>query len=175
MTTPPALIKESEVKKEGEITMEEPIGLEQIEKAKRLAELESEQEINEIVANLPTEFEVNGKVLKVDCKTIRQFVQIDRCVLEFQKLAFTATESPTDTEEFYDYTLEKNEKAYKLLSQAIFYIVNKNYNEPEISLDWIEENIDFTDGNTADQILDAYIYRRSTKSSVKKILGMRQF
>lgn len=155
--------------------MEELIGLEQIEKAKKLSELEKEQEINEIVANLPTEFEVNGKILKVDCKTIRQFVQIDRCVFEFQKLAFSEVEVPTDTEEFYNYTLEKNEKAYKLLSQAIFYIVNRNYGEPEISLDWIEENIDFTDGGIADQILDSYIYRKSTKSTVKKILGMRQF
>ena len=43
-------------------------------------ELERQQEINEALVNVPTEFEVNGKTIEIRSKSPKQLVQIDNLI-----------------------------------------------------------------------------------------------
>ena len=155
--------------------IDNPVGLEQIDRAKMLSDIEEDQNLNEIIANLPTEFAVDGKILKVDCKTIKHLVLVDRAILAIQRLAFSTIETESDTIEFWDEVQKKNEKCYELMAKVIFLIVNKNSDNPEITLDWINEHVDVTGGGVGEQIIDSYNYRNSPNSFLKKILGSRKF
>lgn len=155
--------------------MDNPIGLEQIDKAKTLNAIEEDQNLNEIIANIPTEFVVDGKTLKVDCRTIKQMVVIDRAIIEAQKLAFSPMQADADSPEWWVEIQQKIEQNYEIMAKIIFLIVNKNSDEPEIELDWVKEHIDVTENGIGEKILDSYNYRNSPSPFLKKILGSRKF
>jgi hypothetical protein len=149
-------------------------GLRQMESAKQgLEQLEDEQQRNEMIANIPLEFNVASTTLRVTAKTIKRMVEIDRLILEMQKLAYLEIEAPADEDIFWNEVLEKTEKCYNLMAEIISKVVESN--DGEITLDWVRENIDITEGGIGEKIIDAYNIKCSPTPLIKKILGSRKF
>jgi len=153
----------------------------------KLAEVTEIQRINEALVNIPTEFNVNGKVIKIKSKPMGQMVQVDRKILELYKMQFSDETPADDAEdittkpEYWDERISILEATYKKISEILFYIINDNYTEPEFTEAWITNNIDtgsaFDDdpnSGMGNRILDAYNHRCSPDDLVKKMMQSKK-
>ena len=143
--------------------------------AQQLVELEAIQATNESIANIPDEFIVADRTIKISSKSIRQMVKIDRAVLELHKIAYLTDESNLEGEELWEATIRKNENIYDRMVDVLFCIVNDNVNKPEFTKEWIEDNISAAIGSVGEQIIDAYNQKCGTDTTVKKMLMSRKF
>ncbi len=145
------------------------------------------QAINEAIANIPIEFEVNDKVLQIHSKSANRMVVIDKIISELQLLGEEEIEFPDFEEELSEEKLkeqrdefmlkveEKNAKIREKIFKVIFNIINPNLDKPEVTIEWLMEHLDITEGGVADQIIDAYNEKCNPGSLVKKILMSRKF
>jgi hypothetical protein len=139
--------------------------------AKQLSELEEIQKANEIIANIPTEFTIDGKTIGIKSKSIKQMVAIDRAILELHKAAYSTIDEDLEEEELWEATIKKNETIYRKMAECLFSIINDNTAKAEFTIEWIEDNISLTAGELGEQIIDAYNYKCSTAdTTVKKML-----
>ena len=150
-------------------------GIDQIEELKVLKDTEISQQANEIIANIPVEFKVDGRTLKVDCKTIAQIVKVDGLILQLQKISYLEVEADELSEEFFDALAEKANKLYDLMADILFHILNQDPESPEVLREWIIEHIDIMEGGVGEQIIDAYNQRCSPAPFLRKLLSARKF
>ena len=159
--------------------------------------IDNKQAINEIIANIPIEFEVDDKILQIHSKSANRMVVIDKIISELQLLGEEEIEFPDFEEdssedelkeqrnEFMIKVEEKNAKIREKIFKVIFNIVNPSLEQaegqrsagtaPEITIEWLMEHLDITEGGIADQIMDAYNEKCNPGSLVKKILLSRKF
>ncbi len=143
------------------------------------------QEINEMVVNIPVEFEVGGKAIEIYSKSIRDMVQVDKLINQLRNVGaedidisdvIDADLTPEELEQKYieiEQSLEdKNTRIMDLVMEILFNVVNKNVKEPEFSIDWLRSNLDVELG---EQIIDAYNVKCSPGNLIKKILGSKKF
>lgn len=149
--------------------------------------IDRKQAINEAIANIPIEFEVADKVLQIHSKSANRMVIIDKIISELQLLGEEEIEFPDFEEDLPEEKLkeqrnefmikveEKNAKIREKIFKVIFNIVNQNIEEPEVTIEWMLEHLDITEGGIADQIIDSYNEKCNPGSLVKKILMSRKF
>jgi len=140
-----------------------------------LEELEQLQEQNEIMANIPTEMEVAGRVIKLKSRTIPEIVKIDKVILEFQRIMFDITTEDAEelTEEQAEQRiLERQKQVAQAMAKTLFYIINEDYENPEHTEEWIINNIPLDKLN---EILDIYEQRNNMGEFLKKIAMARKF
>ncbi len=145
------------------------------------------QAINEVIANIPIEFQVDDKTLQIHSKSANRMVIIDKIIGELQLLGEEEIEFPEFEEDLSEEKLreqrnefmikveEKNAKIREKTFKVIFNIVNPILDKPEVSIDWLMEHLDITEGGTANQIMDAYNEKCNPGSLIKKILMSRKF
>lgn len=141
-----------------------------------LEEMESQQEINETLVNIPEEFEVGGKVIKVSSKSAREMVKIDKSIMKLLKLQFNRESIQIeDNENFWDDLEKIQDDYYNTTFEVLFLIINSNLDSPEYTMDWIMDNIDLSDGGVGEKILDAYNAKCSSQGFFQKVLRSRKF
>ena len=145
------------------------------------------QAINEAMANIPIEFQVDDKTLQIHSKSANRMVIIDKIIGELQLLGEEEIDFPDFEEDLSEEILrkqrnefmikveEKNAKIREKIFKVIFNIVNPSLDKPEVTIEWLMEHLDITEGGTADQIIDAYNDKCNPGSLVKKILMSRKF
>jgi len=135
---------------------------------------EKMQEDNETIANVPDEFKVDGKVVKIYSRTLNELPVIDREVLKLQKHIFSIDLEEAEEEEdvdVYDQAIEAQKKRQKLVVNVLYNIINRDYDNPEFGKEWISKHIDV---ETANNILDAYNKKNATGDLVKKMAMARK-
>jgi hypothetical protein len=176
-------------------------GVKQVEDAKGMAlEVEKElkrqetvQQAAKEVLNLPDVFEVNGKRLEVKSKSLEAMGYIDEIIFDLGKIAYRPIElfeelpdfrsnNPEEVREFAEKQMEiweklreRNRRFRELIGKALFYILNDNYENPEVDLDWINKNIDCTANGVGVQIIRTYTERNSLNPIIQTLLGARRF
>ena len=158
---------------------------EDIESAREF--IDNKQAINEVIANIPIEFKVEDKTFLIYSKSANRMIIIDKIIGELQQLGEEEIEFPDFNEDSSEEELkeqrnkfmikveEKNAKIREKIFKVIFNIVNPNLEQPEITIEWLLEHLDITEGGIADQIIDAYNEKCNPSSLVKKILLSRKF
>lgn len=148
---------------------------------------DKKQAINEGIANIPIEFEVDDKILQIHSKSANRMVMIDKIISELQLLGEEEIEFPDFEEESSEEELKeqrnefmikvegKNAKIREKIFKVIFNVVNPSIEQSEVTIEWLMEHLDITEGGTADQIIDAYNEKCNPGSLVKKILMSRKF
>lgn len=144
------------------------------------------QDINDMVANIPIEFEVGGKSIEIYSKSIRDMVKIDKLINQLRQIGSEEIDisDVTDTTELTSEELEqkyieieqkledKNTRIMDLVMEILFHVANKTVDEPEFSIDWLRDNLNVELG---EQIIDAYNAKCSPGNLIKKILGSKKF
>lgn len=149
--------------------------------------IDRKQAINEVMANIPIEFEVGDKTLQIHSKSANRMVIIDKIISELQLLGEEEIEFPEFEEDLSEEKLreqrnefmikveEKNAKIREKIFKVIFNVINPVLDDPEHTIEWLMEHLDITEGGVADQIIDAYNEKCNPGSLVKKILMSRKF
>lgn len=154
------------------------------------------QDINEMVTNVPVEFEVGDKSIEIYSKSIRDMVKIDKLINQLRQIGSEeidisdVTDADLTSEELEQKYIEiekaledKNTRIMDLVMEILFHVVNKNTGatellapgvviEPEFSIDWLRDNLNVELG---EQIIDAYNQKCSPGNLIKKILGSKKF
>ncbi len=158
-----------------EESTEEEVTQEQVKE--QIEEMEEKQEINEALANIPEVFEVNGKTIEIRSKTPRELVQIDKLILRLVKISYEReTMSFEDADdEFFDKIESVSERYFDANCDVLVHVMNKNPEEPEITKDWILDNMDFSQNGVAEQVMDAYNRRCSPDNFFQKVIRSRKF
>ena len=139
-------------------------------------ELEQQQDMNEIIANIPQEFKVDGRTIKVNSKSAREMVKIDKAIMRLLKLQFNRESIQIENNDnFWDDLDNIQNDYYDATFEVISLIINDNPKEPEFDLDWIMDHIDLFDGGVGEQILDAYNAKCSSQGFFQKVLRSRKF
>ena len=139
-------------------------------------ELERQQEINEALVNVPTEFEVNGKTIEIRSKSPKQLVQIDKSILNLLKIQYEKENmNVDDVDNFWDNIESLHEKYFQANVDVLFKIINEDFNSPDFSVDWISENIDLSLDGVGEQILDAYNAKCTPSNFFQKAIRSRKF
>lgn len=158
-----------------EESTEEEVTQEQVKE--QIEEMEEKQEINEALANIPEVFEVNGKKIEIRSKTPRELVQIDKLILRLVKISYEReTMSFEDADgEFFDKIESVSERYFDANCDVLVHVMNENPEEPEITKDWILDNMDFSQNGVAEQVMDAYNRRCSPDNFFQKVIRSRKF
>ena len=141
------------------------------------------QAINEAIVNIPTVFEISGKKIEIKSKPMRKLVEIDKQILEMYKLGFAGDiDEDETTPEYWDKKIADVDRYYNIIAKVIFLIINEDTENPDITVEWIMDNIDPGDpvhdddkSGLACQIIDAYNAKCSPNELQKKIMGARKF
>ena len=158
-----------------EESTEEEVTQEQIKE--QIEDMEEKQEINEALANIPDVFEVNGKKIEIRSKTPRELVQIDKLILRLVKISYEReTMSFEDADDkFFDKIESVSERYFDANCDVLVHVMNENPEEPEITKDWILDNMDFSQNGVAEQVMDAYNRRCSPDNFFQKVIRSRKF
>lgn len=138
----------------------------------------SQQEINEITVNIPLEFNIKDRTVKIRSRTIYDMVNVDRKIEAFENaIANKVDYDENGTEKPMEYVTRIHQQqriVYSEMAKVIHAMINDADSE-EFTLEWIESNIDMTDGGLGEQIVDAYNEKCMPKNLVKKILLSKKF
>ena len=144
--------------------------------ADEMEEIEQQQAMNEIVANIPEEFEVNGKKIKIHSKSARDMVKIDKAIMQILKVQYEReTLEIGEDDNFWDKLDSLQESYYDSTFKVLSLIINENPDNPEFSKEWIMDNIDLMDDGLGEKILDAYNAKCSATNFFQKVLRSRKF
>ena len=155
--------EESEEKKEDSISEE-------------MGEIEKQQDLNEIVANIPEEFEVGGRVIKIHSKSARDMVRIDKAILKILKVQYEReTIEIGEDDGFWDKLDALQESYYESTFDVISLIINQDSKNPEFDKEWIMDHIDLMDDGVGEKILDSYNAKCSATNFFQKVLRSRKF
>tara|TARA_A100001037_G_scaffold268428_1_gene261923 strand:- start:179 stop:712 length:534 start_codon:yes stop_codon:yes gene_type:complete len=141
-----------------------------------IEDIERQQSVNEAVANIPEEFEIGERTVKIYSKTAREMVKIDKSIMKLLKIQYERETLDVAEEESFWEKLDKfQEEYYETTFNVLFLIINKDPDNPEFDKDWIMDNIDLMDDGTGEQILDAYNAKCSATNFFQKVLRSRKF
>lgn len=141
-----------------------------------IEEIEQQQEINEIVANIPQEFNVNGKTIELHSKSARDMVRIDKSIMDLLKIQYKReTLSIEEGENFWEEIDSLQDSYYEATFEVLFLIINRDPKNPEFDKDWIMDNIDLMDDGLGEKILDGYNAKCSAQNFFQKVLRSRKF
>ena len=144
--------------------------------ADEMEEIEQQQKMNEIVANIPEEFDVDGRTIKVHSKSAREMVRIDKAIMKILKVQYEReTMEVAEDDGFWDRLDDLQELYYSTTFDVLSLIINKDPDKPEFSKDWIMDNIDLMDDGIGEKILDAYNTKCSAQNFFQKVLRSRKF
>ena len=155
---------------EGEMVTQEEV-------AEQIEELEKKQEINEALANIPEIFTVNDMTIEIKSKTPRQLVKIDKLILKLLKVQYereTMTFDESDID-FWTKIEGVSDNYFDANCEVLVHVVNEDPENPDISKDWIMDNMDFSENGIAEQIMDAYNKRCSPDNFFQKVIRSRKF
>ena len=139
-------------------------------------DLERQQEINEALVNVATEFEVDGKTIEITSKSPKQLVQIDKSILNLLRIQYEKENMDVDNiATFWDNIESLHERYFNANVDVIFKIINNDFENPEFSLDWISDNIDLSLDGLGEKILDAYNYKCTPSNFFQKAIRSRKF
>jgi len=150
---------------------------------------EEEKEIDALseFANVPEEIEIRGKKIKIKGKVIRQSIQLHKDILalrrklsELWKWIYEMMEQATDEDMFgsenFEEFLSKREEIDEMAAEIIFKIVNDDWENPEISKDWIMDNITIVDpeaDNSGIKIIQMFARRCTPEAFFGALSGIR--
>tara|TARA_Y100000034_G_scaffold132434_1_gene195410 strand:- start:613 stop:1125 length:513 start_codon:yes stop_codon:yes gene_type:complete len=160
---------------DAEESTEEEVTQEQFQE--QIQEMEEKQEINEALANIPDVFEINGQKIEIQSKTPRELVKIDKLILKLVKISYEReTMSFEDADsEFWEKIESVSERYFDANCDVLVHVINKDPENPEITKEWILDNMDFSQNGVAEQVMDAYNRRCSPDNFFQKVIRSRKF
>ena len=160
---------------EVEESTEEEVTQEQVKE--QIEEMEEKQEINEALANIPEVFEINGKKIEIRSKTPRELVKIDKIILGLVKIQYEReTMSFEDADaEFWKKIESVSERYFDANCDVLVHVINENPEDPDITKEWIMDNMDFSQNGVAEKVMDAYNKRCSPDNFFQKVIRSRKF
>lgn len=145
----------------------------------KLQEIRETQGINEALADVPSEIEINGKRLKLGGYTIERIVNIDRAVFQLAELTRelfkirSETDDTGDSNDMMDRIKDLGIKMKEAIVEALYLILNTQGND--IDRDWIENNIDLTPDGNGRKVVQMYQKKCSLLPFLMDLLSSRQF
>lgn len=146
-----------------------------------LKEVGIRQEINNAIANVPRIFKIADKQVEVKSKPIGKMIQIEDKMYEFLSLL---VQSEKLAEEYVDSDVaeqikkkrEIERRLYELSIDIVFLIVNEDWDNPEITKEWLWDNLDVMgEYSTARRIMDAFREMGSPLPFFQSIIECRRF
>ena len=110
-----------------------------IEAKNEMEDIERQQEINEAVANVPTEFDINGKTVRIHSKSARDMVRIDKAIMNLLKVQYKRETVDIESgETFWEEMDSLQESYYETTFEVLYLIINSNTESPEFDKEWIK-------------------------------------
>ena len=145
--------------------------------------LEDAAAINERLANLPREFEFNGRTWKVQSHPMRRVIELDREVVKLQKLINTpvggveelaaARTDPDKQMALYDAMSERNDDAWAQLVKCVVLIVNGPDTPTKDA--FTEEDVQDLTLEDANSIVESYVSYTDSQALLGNVLEARSF
>lgn len=146
--------------------------------------VQTTQQINEALVNLPDEYVINGKTVMIASKSIRERIEIDRAIVAFQVSQMSPAPKEIgdggETEEAYEklgnYFADKMEKQWQELAKIVALILRdkKLPDDQQITIDDVMD-MDASDESDLNKIIQRYVYRNNPENFVKNVMGARSF
>lgn len=126
-----------------------------------ISKADEREKLNREIVNLPTEYSVDGKTIRVQHKSAKSVVAINSVLLSMHKLQLRLTKVDPSSEEAFEEIDKIQQEMYKLGIDLLFHIINeKPFGDPEFSKDWIEEHVPLVgtreDKSLGENIISAY-------------------
>jgi len=160
---------------------EDKTGSEKENVEEALKEIGTRQEINNAIANVPRVFKIGDKQIKVKSKPISKMIQIEDKMYEFLTLLVESEKlaekyANSDVSEQIKRKREIERKLYELSIEIVFLIVNEDWDNPEITKEWLWDNLDVMgEYSTARRIMDAFREMGSPLPFFQSIIECRRF
>jgi len=141
---------------------------------KKLEDAKSLQLEHEKIANIPTEFDLNGKTVRIKSKGFRALTQIDSKRLELRlwlaKQGEELDSSLTPEEQMQKLT-DMQIELYRRCIDIIYLIVNDDPDNPQFSREELFEHIGPGSDNIGLKILQAFEEKNSTEEFFRLLFG----
>jgi len=150
------------------------------EKQEKIREdLETAQEVNKAIGDVPEEVEFGGRTFKLSGFTIKRILEIDNLIIELTNLfnSYSALRSRAEVDGLdavREELIKTGQEVADKMAEIVARILSAGSTE-EVSKEWVMENLDPTPTGNGIKVLEAYRRKCNLLPFLEAILGSKQF
>lgn len=141
---------------------------------KAVSEFEAANEINDALLNVPDYITVSDEEIPVKSKTLYQLEHVNKSVLLLNQINVKETELDFESKTYWEDLLKIQAEGIYAMVKCFFHIINKDYEEPKYTEDWIKRNVDVSDDGEGCELLEAFTRRNIASRFLSLLLQARK-